>query len=244
MIQPHINVSGEQVAQRVIVCGDPDRAKRIATWCDDGVHLSSNREFSVYRGYYYGKEVTICSTGIGAPSALIAMEELLQCGAKYIVRVGSCGALQSNIALGDVVVVEGAVRDEGGSTSYLPLAYPAVADIGLVQALKNETKLHLQQVHYGVVRSHDSFYTDQEVEICHYWHQKGVLAADMETSSLLAVGRFRGLKVASVLNTVVLYEQDVQQGVNDFKLDEKAMAKGEKQSALMALKALVIQKEC
>lgn len=244
MLQPHINVCNEQVAQRVIVCGDPDRAKRIATWCDDGIHITTNREFSVYRGYYCGKEITICSTGIGSPSAIIALEELLKCGAKYLIRVGSCGALQSNIALGDIVIAEAAVRDEGGSSSYLPLSYPAVSDLDLLQSLTKITSLHSQPFHTGIVRSHDSFYTDQELDICHYWHQRGVIAADMETSSLLAVGRYRGLKVASVLNTVVLYEQDVQEGVNDFKHDEKAMAAGEKQCALIALEALAEQKEC
>ncbi len=241
-IQPHISVQSAQVAERVIVCGDSARAERIANWCDEAEHLATNREFHLYRAWFQGQEVTVCSTGIGAPSLLIALEELKQCGAKSIVRVGSAGALQPQVALGELVIAEGAVRDDGGSLSYLPQSFPAVASLelslGLVNAAQQLGAVH----HLGLVRSHDSFYTDEEAQICQFWHQRGVLAADMETAALLAVGRYRGLNVASVLNNVVLYEQDVQQGISQFNQAEAHMAQGEKLSALTALHALVAKR--
>ncbi|MDW6094424.1 nucleoside phosphorylase [Vibrio rhizosphaerae] len=239
MIQPHINVQSQQVAERVIVCGDPARAERIAGWCDDGQHLTTNREFSVYSAWFQGVNVTICSTGIGSPSMLIALEELKQCGATHVIRVGSSGALQSQIGLGDLIIAEGAVRDDGGSLSYLPKSYPAVADLALTTRMLDAAGKLGAVHHLGLVRSHDSFYTDEETQICQFWHQRGILAADMETSALLAVGRYRGLKVASVLNNVVLYEQDVQQGIAQFNQAEADMMQGEKLSALIALEALV-----
>ncbi len=95
--------------------------------------------------------------------------------------------------------------------------------------------------HFGVVRSHDSFYTDDEESICQYWNKKGVLGADMETSALFAVGRLRGLHVASILNNVVLYQQDVKQGVDQYVNEAKCMMDGEKQASLAALEALIAQ---
>ncbi|ASA57256.1 nucleoside phosphorylase [Vibrio gazogenes] len=239
MIQPHIHVDSQQIAERVIVCGDPARAARIASWCEGGEHLSTNREFSVYSAWFQGVKVTICSTGIGAPSMLIALEELKQCGATHIIRVGSAGALQNHVGLGELIIAEGAVRDDGGSLSYLPQSYPAVADLALTMRLLDVAGKLKAAHHLGLVRSHDSFYTDEEMQICQFWHQRGILAADMETSALLAVGRYRGLKVASVLNNVVLYEQDVQQGIAQFNQAEADMMQGEKLSALIALEALV-----
>ncbi|BBM67158.1 hypothetical protein VA249_38040 [Vibrio alfacsensis] len=111
--QPHIGVDETQVAPLVIVCGEPDRANRIATLLDSAEMVSENREYRLFTGQYKGVPVSVCSTGIGAPSMIIAVEELKQCGVTHIVRVGSAGAMQSGIQLGDLIVAEGAVRDEG-----------------------------------------------------------------------------------------------------------------------------------
>jgi len=153
-------------------------------------------------------------TGIGAPSMIIAVEELKQCGAKYVIRVGSAGAMQPNIALGELIVAEGAVRDEGGSKAYIDAAYPAYASFSLLKGLDGYLQMQTVPYHMGVVRSHDSFYTDDEETLCQYWNKKGILGADMETSALFTVGRLRGLHVASVLNNVVRYQQDVKEGVS------------------------------
>ncbi len=245
--QPHLCASAEQIAKRVIVCGEPDRVNRIAALLDGVEIIAENREYRLMNGRFNDQLITICSTGIGAPSAIIALEELNLCGVKQVIRVGSSGALQVNIALGDLIVAEAAVRDDGGSKAYVSSAFPAYADrhlIAKIEAYLNRsltmpnTEQHVGQVHYGVVRSHDSFYTDNEAQLCQHWHEKGVLGADMETSALLTVGKLRGMQVASILNNVVLFEQDVQEGVGHYVNAEAVMMNGEQRAALAALHAL------
>ncbi|MDW2261616.1 nucleoside phosphorylase [Vibrio sp. 1557] len=240
--QPHIGVDETQIAPLVIVCGEPDRANRIAVLFDDAEMVSENREYRVFTGNYKGKPVSVCSTGIGAPSMIIAVEELKQCGVTHVVRVGSAGAMQSGIHLGELIIAEGAVRDEGGSKAYVDSSYPAYASFPLLKEV--ERYLSMQKVHYhfGVVRSHDSFYTDDEDAICQHWNKKGILGADMETSALFTVGRLRGLHVASILNNVVLYQQDVKEGVGQYVDEAKVMMQGEKSAAITALEALVAQR--
>ncbi|MBE3670338.1 uridine phosphorylase [Vibrio navarrensis] len=237
--QPHLCVDESQVAARVIVCGEPNRANRIAGLLDNAELIAENREYRLFNGKYQGQAITVCSTGIGAPSMIIAVEELKQCGAKYIIRVGSAGAMQPNIALGELIVAEGAVRDEGGSKAYIRAAYPAYASFNLLKGLDGYLQMQAVPYHMGVVRSHDSFYTDDEDALCQYWNQKGILGADMETSALFTVGRLRGLQVASVLNNVVRYQQDVKEGVNQYVNDDDAMMAGEKRASLAALEALL-----
>jgi len=231
--QPHICVDDSQVSEKVIVCGEPDRVNRIALLLTDAELVSENREYRLINGYYNKQKITICSTGIGAPSMIIALEELRSCGAEYIIRVGSAGALQPNIALGDLIIAEGAVRSEGGSSAYVGKEFPAFSDLDLILALRQSLQGLEYPFHSGLVRSHDSFYTDEEDSICEYWHKKGVLGADMETSALLTVGRIRGVKVASILNNVVKYKQDVKEGVNDYVGLSNDIMKGE----LIAFKA-------
>lgn len=239
--QPHLCVDETQVAERVIVCGEPDRANRIAVLLENAELIAENREYRLFNGEFQGKAITVCSTGIGAPSMIIAVEELKQCGAKYIIRVGSAGAMQPNIALGELIVAEGAVRDEGGSKAYIDAAYPAYASFSLLKGLDGYLQTQAVPHHMGVVRSHDSFYTDDEETLCQYWNKKGILGADMETSALFTVGRLRGLHVASVLNNVVRYQQDVKEGVSQYVNDDDAMMAGEKRASLAALTALSCQ---
>ncbi|ASJ40316.1 nucleoside phosphorylase [Vibrio vulnificus] len=239
--QPHLCVDETQVAERVIVCGEPDRANRIAALLENAELIAENREYRLFNGEFQGKAITVCSTGIGAPSMIIAVEELKQCGAKYIIRVGSAGAMQPNIALGELIVAEGAVRDEGGSKAYIDAAYPAYASFSLLKGLDGYLQMQTVPYHMGVVRSHDSFYTDDEETLCQYWNKKGILGADMETSALFTVGRLRGLHVASVLNNVVRYQQDVKEGVSQYVNDDDAMMAGEKRASLAALTALSCQ---
>ncbi|MDF2155399.1 nucleoside phosphorylase [Vibrio sp. CAU 1672] len=239
--QPHIGVDETQVAPLVIVCGEPDRANRIAALCDDVELVSENREYRLFTATYKGKAVSVCSTGIGAPSMIIAVEELKQCGVTHVVRVGSAGAMQSGILLGELIVAEGAVRDEGGSKAYVGAAYPAYASFSLLKELDSYLSKQTTPYHLGVVRSHDSFYTDEEDAICQYWNKKGILGADMETSALFTVGRLRGLQVASILNNVVRYQQDVKEGVGQYVDEAQVMMAGEKLASLAALEALIAQ---
>lgn len=236
---PHLQCRPDQIAERVVLCGDPARVDRIASQLEQCEVLGQNREFRLINGRYQGLPITVCSTGIGGASAIIALEELVQAGARSLIRVGSAGALQHDIGLGDLIVVEGAVRNEGASQAYLPAEYPACADIWLQAALLNHVATGSQPHWHGLVRSHDSFYRDDEQEVCRYWHARGVLGADMETASLLTVGRLRKVRVAAVLCNVVLFEQDVQQGVADYASAEQAMMTSEQHAIAAALHALV-----
>lgn len=130
------------------------------------------------------------------------------------------------------------MRSEGASQAYLPPEYPACADIRLQAALLAHLGASGQPHWHGLVRSHDSFYRDDEQEVCRYWHARGVLGADMETASLLAVGRLRKVRVAAVLCNVVTFEQDVQEGVSDYAASEAAMMTGERLAIAAALHAL------
>ena len=235
-MQPHIAI--DSVSPLVIVCGEPDRVNRIASLLQDAEAISEHREFRIYQGTYRNKLITVCSTGIGAPSTLIALEELILCGAKSIIRVGSAGAIQPNIGLGELVIAEGAVRDDGGSQSYVDNVYPAYADFRLLSRIESFVKTLDRPSHFGVVRSHDSFYRDDELTVCHYWNQYGILAADMETAALLTVGRLRGVQVAAILNNVVLYDHDVKDGIQQYADEDTVMMDGERLAAKAALEAL------
>lgn len=236
-IQPHIAI--DTVSPLVIVCGEPDRVNRIASMLQDAQPISEHREFRIYQGNYRNKLITLCSTGIGAPSTLIALEELIHCGAQAIIRVGSAGAMQPNIGLGELIVAEGAVRDDGGSQSYVDNVYPAYADFRLLTRIEDYVNTLDRPSHFGVVRSHDSFYRDDELSVSHYWNQYGILAADMETAALLTVGRLRGVQTASILNNVVLYDHDVKEGIQQYADADTIMMDGERTAAKAALEALI-----
>ncbi len=240
MKQPHINCSPKDIQDLVIVCGDPARVERIAALGAHPRHISTNREFTVYETTYNHHLVTICSTGIGGVSALIALEELIRCGAKSIIRVGSAGALQTEIKLGDIIVAEGAVRHDGASAAYIEPAYPAIADFGLTTKIAQY--LANQQIHYtsGLIRSHDSFYTEAEEQICAKWSNLGLLAADMETASLLTLGRLRGIKVAAVLCNVVEYQADLESSIVEYKDSTQLLVQSETNASSAALAALTM----
>lgn len=239
--QPHLCVDETQIAKRVIICGEPDRVNRIAALLDHAELIAENREFRLFNGLYKGHSITVCSTGIGAPSTIIAIEELKYCGAQYVIRVGSAGAMQSDIKLGELIVAEGAVRNDGGSKAYIDTPYPAYASFRLLKEIDSYLTTQTTRYHMGIIRSHDSFYTDDEQALCQYWNRKGILGSDMETSALFTVGRLRGLQVASVLNNVVLYQQDVKEGVSQYVNDDDLMMAGEKLASLAALEALCHQ---
>ncbi|KXF81478.1 nucleoside phosphorylase [Enterovibrio coralii] len=241
MKQPHICVDETQVSERVVLCGDPARADRIADLLEDKEFLAENREYRLFKGTFQGKDITVSSCGIGAPSLIIALEELRLCGAKSFIRVGSCGAIQHGIGLGELILAEGAVRDEGGSHAYVSATYPALASFELVGAMANYLNAQNKPFYSGIVRSHDSFYRDDELEICHAWNKKGVLGCDMETSALFTVGRLRGLRTAAVLNNVVLFEEDISEGIAQYVDSESATMEGETLASLAALHALTAQ---
>ncbi len=238
-IMPHIKLSKDQAVPYALLPGDPARLDRIAG-CLTGVEeLAFNREYRSLRGSYKGIPVMAVSTGIGGASAAIAVEELAGIGVKAMIRIGSCGALQKGIRLGDLILVNGAVRDDGASSSYVAAIYPAIPDTELLTAcIKGAGELGAR-THVGIARSHDSFYIDNEKEVCDYWAEKGVMGSDMETAALFVAGRLRGVKTASILNTVVEYEESLADNINSYTNGESDVMRGEHLEILTALEAFV-----
>ncbi len=162
--QYHIQVAKGEVGRYVILPGDPKRCKKIAQYFEDPVLVADNREYVTYTGTLDGVKVSVTSTGIGGPSASIAMEELYRCGADTFVRIGTCGGMQPEVKSGDIVVATGAIRMEGTSKEYAPIEFPAVANLEVINALVEGAKKEGCEFHTGVVQCKDSFYGQHEPE--------------------------------------------------------------------------------
>ena len=150
-MQYHLHIKKGDVGRYVLLPGDPKRVRLIAERLDDAAMIADNREFVTYTGYIDGEKVSVTSTGIGGPSASIAMEELALCGADTFIRVGTCGGIALSVTSGDVVIATGAVRAEGTSREYAPIEFPAVADFDVVYALKKAASELSFPCHLGVV---------------------------------------------------------------------------------------------
>ena len=237
-LMPHIRLPKDLDVDCVLLPGDPARADTVASHLEDARLLASNREFRSWQGTYKGKKMLVTSTGIGAASCAIAVEELIQCGVHNLIRIGSCGALQKEIRLGDLILVQGAVRDEGTSRTYIDSIYPAIPDFELMNACVEAAEEEQIPAHVGMARSHDSFYTDREDEIDALWAGRGVLGCDMETAALFVIGKLRGVKTASILNTVVEYEDNLEDNINNYTDGVNATVQGEKNEIHVALEAL------
>ena len=161
-LQYHINLRPGEVGRYVLLPGDPKRCEKIARHFENSKLVADNREYVTYTGYLDGEMVSVTSTGIGGPSASIAMEELFRCGADTFVRVGTCGGVALEVMGGDVVVATGAVRMEGTSREYAPIEYPAVSDFQVANALVNAARSLNFNCHAGVVQCKDAFYGQHE----------------------------------------------------------------------------------
>ena len=236
-LMPHLKLPDDLGVRYAILPGDPARVDRIGEQLEQVEELAFNREYKSIRGTYKGLPVLAVSTGIGGPSMGIAVEELARMGVTHIIRIGSCGALQKEIRLGDLILVQGAVRDEGASKTYVDAIYPAVPDFDLLCACAESAKEAGIPAHVGLARSHDSFYTDREDEIDAFWSGRGVLGADMETAALFVIGRLRGVHTASILNTVVEYEDSLEENINSYTDGASQMMQGEWNEIHTALEA-------
>lgn len=237
MKQPHILCTEQDVDKMVLLPGDPERVLRVAGFLDSWEEIAYNREFRTIKGTYKDMPITVTSTGIGGASATIALEELVACGAKYFIRIGSAGACQAYIDIGDLIIPTAAVREDGASRMYVKENYPAVASYDLIRAIDDTSKELGYRTYLGIARSHDSFYIDDEMERMTYWNSKKVLGSDMETATLYTLGNLREVHVASILNNVVRYEADVKDGINDYVDDGDLAAEGEKKEIILALEA-------
>lgn len=190
--QPHLLVEPGDVAEIALVPGDPGRVDRIADHCDDAETIAQNREYKLVNATYEGCDVTICSTGIGSPSAAIALEELAAVGVETFVRVGTTGALQSDIEIGDTVVATGAAKDEGTTKRYEAATVPAVPDYGVLSALVESAEGWDAPVHVGPIATDDAFYAESD-EYVDGWSEAGLLCVEMEAAALFTLARRKGL---------------------------------------------------
>ena len=236
-LQPHIRLSENHGALCALLPGDPARLDRIRPFLTDVSELAYNREYRSLVGAYQGVRVLAVSTGIGGASAGIAVEELSRLGVKNMIRIGSCGALQPEVKVGDLILVSGAVRDDGASKTYIDPIFPAVPSSELLFACAHAATERKAAHHVGIARSHDSFYTDREEEIDAYWAKRGVLGCDMETAALYTIGHLHGIRTMSILNNVVACETDTLDAIGSYVDGESAAMLGEEREILVALDA-------
>ena len=216
--QYHIQVAKGEVGRYVIMPGDPKRCVKIAQYLDNPVLIADNREFITYTGTLDGVKVSVTSTGIGGPSASIAMEELYRCGADTFVRIGTCGGMQTDVKSGDIVIATGAIRMEGTSKEYAPIEFPAVADLDVTNALVAAAKQKNYTHHTGVVQCKDAFYGQHEPEKMpagyelinkwNAWRMLGCLASEMESAALFVVAAKLGVRAGSCFLVVANQERE------------------------------------
>lgn len=204
----HINIASGEIPELVLLPGDPDRARKIAEeFFDNPVEIAKKREYWSFKGTWKGVPVAVCSTGIGCPSATIALEELVKVGCKKFIRVGTSGAISHDVVSGDVVIFSGAVRDEGTSRQYVPIEFPAVAHPDMVIALSKAAEDRGATYHVGIGHSKDAFYSEHPEYVADpestrkKWaamRDSNVLATEMEAAALFVIGHLRGVKVGAV----------------------------------------------
>ncbi len=213
-VQYHIRVAEGDMGKYVLLPGDPGRCESIANYFDQPKFISFNREHKVYTGFLEGEKVSVVSTGMGCPSTAIAIEELVKIGCHTFIRVGTAGAMQPQIQVGDIAIINAAIRDEGTSKQYLPVEYPAIADLDVLNALVQASK-KLDYLHYvGVSHTKDSFYSEVEMDRMpmasilkdrwDQWVAGGAICSEMEASIvfiLAGIYRKRSGAVAMIIGS-------------------------------------------
>lgn len=231
----HADLQGATLA---IIPGDPQRVEKIAALMEQPVFLAAHREFTTWRAEISGSPVIVCSTGIGGPSTSIAVEELSQLGIRTFLRVGTTGAIQPHIAVGDVLITTASVRLDGASLHFAPLEYPAVADFDCTTALVAAAKHHRAKYHVGVTASSDTFYPGQERYDTYSgrvlnrlkgsmqeWQSLGIMNYEMESATLLTMCATQGLRAGMVAGVIVNRTQQEIPDAHSMQLAESAAVK-------------------
>ena len=210
--QYHVHVRPGDAGRYVLLPGDPGRVEKIASFLDEPHFVSTNREHTVWTGKLLGELVSVVSTGMGCPSTAIAVEELIKVGADTFIRVGTAGAVQPGMSLGDVAIVTGAIRDEGTTRQYLPLEYPAVADLTVVNALVAAAKTLGIGAQLGVSHTKDNFYGEIEMDRMPIadeikmrwkaWVAGGAICSEMEASVIFILSSIYRKRSGAVLTVV------------------------------------------
>lgn len=215
------DIEGARVA---IMPGDPGRVPKIAARLEAPKQLAYNREYNAWLGGLAGGRVVVMSHGIGGPSTAIAVEELNMLGVDTFIRIGTCGGMQMSVLPGDSIIATGAVRAEGTSREYMPIEFPAVADLDVTLALREAAaKLGLPH-HTGVVQCKDSFYgqhdparmpvEDELKSRWKAWLRGGVLASEMESATLFTVCAVLRARAGAVMHCIWNQER-VNAGMDD-----------------------------
>ena len=203
----HVGLGPGDVGDYVLVPGDPFRTPLISKYLDDAREVAFSREYRTFTGTLDRVPVSTMSTGMGGPSVAIGVEELHELGVHTLLRVGTCGASQPEVKMGDLVIAIGAVRTEGTPDGYIPKEYPAIASLDVVNALIEAAQASGAPYHVGLLRSVDALYSDllpdqmprphlrDELEM---WSKAGIISNDMETSTLLIVSRLRKMRAGTI----------------------------------------------
>ena len=241
----HIQCEKGDVGRYVILPGDPGRVEKIASYLDHPEKIAENREFVTYTGELEGEKVSVCSTGIGGPSAAIAMEELVKCGADTFIRVGTCGGISEKPAPGDLIIATSAVRQEGTSLHYMPVEFPATSNTEVLMELIHGAETLNMPFHTGIVQSKDSFYGQHEPgrmpvareleEKWNAWKQAGVLASEMETAALFVTASVLHVRCGAVFLMIWNQERD-KAGYQDKKTEDTT---GAIETAIEAMRNLI-----
>lgn len=244
-LQYHLQIRPGDVGKYVILPGDPKRCQKIAEHFEDAKLIADSREFVTYTGFLDGEKVSVTSTGIGGPSASIALEELTLCGADTFVRVGTCGGIELNVKGGDLVIATGAVRMEGTSREYAPIEYPAVANLDVINALVVAGKELGYTCHTGVVQCKDAFYGQHEPERMpisyelinkwEAWKRMGCLASEMESAALFIAAMHLRVRCGSTFLVVGNQERNALGMDNPIVHDTEAAIK----TGIFALRKLI-----
>ena len=214
----HISLVAGDTAPLVLRPGSPERAERIASHFDDCEEKAYHREYRTFTGTLGGKPISVCSTGIGGPSAAIAMEELYKCGTDTFIRMGTCGGIALPVTSGDIVIATGAIRMEGTSREYAPIEFPAVPDLNVTNALAAAASRKGYPYHTGVVQCKDSFYGQHEPEVkpvsyellnkWEAWKRLGCLASEMESAAMFVVASCLKARVGSCFLVIANQERE------------------------------------
>ena len=227
-LMPHIRLPKDLDVDCVLLPGDPARADTVASHLEDARLLASNREFRSWQGTYKGKKMLVTSTGIGAASCAIAVEELIQCGVHNLIRIGSCGALQPECALGDLIFVTGAIRDDGTSAAYVEAQYPAIPDFDLLSACRESAVAENIPYHLGICRSHSCLYGDRRDTYDRLYTEGASLAGFGAGDEVKAIDILYGVMLPSGAECCVGLAQHLFGSEENFvaKMNEKAAELG------------------
>ncbi len=219
----HLHIKEGDVGRYVLLPGDPGRCEKIAAHFDNPHFMAQNREYVTWTGTLLGEKVSVVSTGIGCPSTAIAIEELIDVGADTFIRVGSSGAMQSDAHMGDIAIVTGAIRDEGTTSHYLPLEFPAVAHVDIVQALRESARELGYRHHVGISQSKDSFYGEVErtrmpmarhlEERWNAWVAGGAICSEMEAAVILILASIHRKRAGGTM--LIINESDLAEQSNE-----------------------------